>query len=179
MSESKNPNAKQIIETLNKARSGELQAIHQYMIQHCLLDRMDYGKLCAYLKLISIDEMRHAEKFAERIQALGGLPTCEMAGSIVQPQTINEIFALDINMESNTVNNYDEWAEVCNKLGDPGSAGLFNEINKEERIHLKYYSETMEHIQELGNAFLAKYAATDRHTGPIKSFAKLMEKEEF
>lgn len=63
-----------VIEVLNKARSSELQAIHQYMSQHYDLDDMDYGKLASNLKQIAIDEMRHAEALAERVKELGGDP---------------------------------------------------------------------------------------------------------
>jgi bacterioferritin len=51
---------KKVIEVLNKARSMELLAIHQYMNQHYNLDDMDYDDLAAKVKLIAIDEMRHA-----------------------------------------------------------------------------------------------------------------------
>ena len=61
-----------VIEVLNRARAMELQAIHQYMNQHYNLDDMDYGEMAAKMKLIAIDEMRHAEAFAERIKELGG-----------------------------------------------------------------------------------------------------------
>ncbi len=57
-----------VIEVLNKARSMELQAIHQYMNQHYNLDDRDLGELAKNIKLIAIDEMRHAESFAERIK---------------------------------------------------------------------------------------------------------------
>ena len=33
-----------VVEALNKARSMELHAIHQYMNQHYNLDDMDYGR---------------------------------------------------------------------------------------------------------------------------------------
>lgn len=36
-----------VVEALNKARSMELHAIHQYMNQHYNLDDMDYGELAA------------------------------------------------------------------------------------------------------------------------------------
>lgn len=172
-------NKQKIIDALNKARGMELQAIHQYMVQHYILDGLDYGQLCANVKLIAVDEMRHAEKFAERIDALGGEPTCEKAGKIAQPQTVEEIFSFDINMESDTISTYNELAEICSKAGDRASAGLLAAIIKEEDIHLAYYQETAEHIKKLGAAFLAKYAATSKHTGPIKSFVKVMEKEDF
>jgi len=55
---------KNVIEVLNKARSMELLAITQYMNQHYNLDDMDYGELAGKVKLIAIDEMRHAEMFA-------------------------------------------------------------------------------------------------------------------
>ena len=55
-----------VIEVLNKARSMELYAVHQYMNQHYNLDNLDYGEFASKIKLIAIDEMRHAEQFAER-----------------------------------------------------------------------------------------------------------------
>ena len=60
-----------VIEVLNKARSMELYAVHQYMNQHYNLDDLDYGEFASKIKLIAIDEMRHAEQFAERIKELG------------------------------------------------------------------------------------------------------------
>lgn len=174
-----NANTKKVIDALNKARGMELQAISQYMVQHYILDSMDYGQLCAYQKLIAIDEMRHAEKFAERIDALGGDPNCDKAGGITQPQTVKEIYPLDITMESDTVTTYFELAKICEECGDQTSAALFHDIIREEQIHLGYYQDTQKHIEILGDAFLAKYAATSKHSGPIKSFVKVMEKEEF
>lgn len=178
MADIKDPNVQKVIDALNKARAMELQAIHQYMVQHYIMDGLDYGQLCAFIKLIAIDEMRHAEKFAERIDSLGGVPTCEKAGPIAQPQTVEEIYPFDAGLESNTIATYDQLAEICQKCGDNLSAGLFHEIIEQEDIHLSYYKETEEHIKVLGNAFLAKYAATSKHTGPIKSFVKVMKKEE-
>ena len=71
----------QVINVLNKARSMELRAITQYMNQHYGLSEQDYGELAAKIKRISIDEMRHAEMFAERIKDLGGEPNFFGLGS--------------------------------------------------------------------------------------------------
>lgn len=174
-----NEDTQKVIDALNKARGMELQAISQYMVHHYVLDAMDYGQLCAWMKLIAVDEMRHAEKFAERVESLGGKPNCEKAGAIVQPQTIKDIYPFDANMESNTVGVYTELAALCSKCGDNESASLFESIIKDELVHLGYYEDTQKHIDTLGDVFLAKYAATSKHTGPVKSFVKVMEKEEF
>lgn len=76
--EAKRTRTAQVIEVLNRARSMELYSVQQYMIQHYTLDNMDYGEFAGKIKLIAIDEMRHAEQFAERIKELGG-ETCQRA----------------------------------------------------------------------------------------------------
>lgn len=178
---SKKPDAKtqKVIDALNKARSMELQAIHQYMLHHYTLDELDYGQLCAYMKLIAVDEMRHAEKFAERIMALGGEPTCKLAGPVEDKQSASEIYPADAKMEEDTIAAYNQLAKICADCDDAISAAIFEEIIHQEAVHLGYYQETEEHINTLGDSFLAKYAATSKHTGPIKSFVKVMAKEEF
>lgn len=173
------PNVQKVLDALNTARRMETQAIHQYMVQHYTMNDLDLGQLCAYLQLIAIDEMKHCAWFAERIDALAGDPACEMAGSIVQNQTPKDIYTLDIGLESNTIKVYNELAETCHKAGDGISASLFNKVIQQESVHLSYYKETSRHLEKLGDAFLAKYAATSKHTGPIKSFVELMEKEKF
>ena len=81
-----------VVAALNKARSMELHAIHQYMNQHYNLDDKDYGELAMNMKLIAIDEMRHCEMFAERIKELGGEPTSELAAKVVKGQDVKTIF---------------------------------------------------------------------------------------
>lgn len=177
MPEITDPNIQKVLDALNTARKMEMQGIHQYMVQHYLMDDYDLGQLCAFLQLIAVDEMHHAADFAARIDALGGSVACEMAGSIIQGQTVEQIYPYDAELETNTIKTYNELAEICHKAGDGTSAGLFNSIIKEEEIHLAYYKETAHHIKTLGNAFLAKYAGTSKHTGPIKSFVKVQEKD--
>ena len=80
---------KKVIDVLNKARAMELQAIYQYMNQHYNLDDMDYGELAGKMKLIAIDEMRHAETFAERVKELGGEPVTGHDGKIAKGQPVD------------------------------------------------------------------------------------------
>lgn len=179
MADINDPNVKKVIEVLNTARGMELQAISQYMAQHYQLDELDYGKLCAYQKLIAIDEMRHAERFAERVKELGGNPNCDKAGPITQPQTVNEIYPFDIGMEDDTIEKYGKFARLCIECGDVTTAHLFEAVMEEEEVHLGYFEQTERHIKELGAVFLAKYAATSKHSGSVKSFVKVMQQEEF
>jgi bacterioferritin len=162
---------KKVIEVLNKARAMELQAIHQYMNQHYNLDDKDYGDLAAKVKLIAIDEMRHAEMFAERIKELGGEPTGDPAGKIDRGQKVEIIFPFDAGLEDDTMDVYNTFAQVCRESGDSISMKLFETIIDEEQIHYNYFDNVGEHIRTLGSAYLSQIAGTPADTGgPAKGF---------
>ena len=161
-----------VIEVLNKARAMELQAIHQYMNQHYNLDDMDYGELAANLKLIAIDEMRHAEMFAERIKELGGEPTTEKAAKVEREQKIEAIFPFDSALEDDTIAVYNKFQETCRENGDSISFKLFETITDEEQLHFNYFDNVNDHIKNLGASYLARIAGTPADTGaPSKGFA--------
>ena len=124
---------------MNKARSMELQAIHQYLNQHYNLDNMDYGDFALKLKLVGLDEMRHAEKFADRIEELGGQPTVDPAAKAIKGQKVEEVFGFDANLEDNTIATYNEFLAVCRENGDSISVKLFELIIDEEQIHYNYF----------------------------------------
>ena len=154
-----------VLEALNKARSMELFAIHQYMNQHYNVDNMDYGELAAQVKLIAIDEMRHAEQFADRIEDLGGEPTSELAAAVVKGQDIDAVFVFDANLEDDTIATYNQLLHVCRENGDSTSVKLFESIIDEEQEHFTYFDNIKEHIQNLNGAYLAKIAGTPSSTG--------------
>ena len=155
----------QVIEVLNKARSMELQAIHQYLNQHYNLDNMDYGDFALKLKLVGRDEMRHAEKFADRIEELGGQPTVDPAAKAIKGQKVEEAFGFDADLEDNTIATYNAFLAVCRENGDSISAKLFELIIDEEQIHYNYFDNVSQHIKDLGGTFLATIAGTPSSTG--------------
>ncbi|MBG0790464.1 MAG: bacterioferritin [Desulfovibrionaceae bacterium] len=162
---SKDEKKAKIIEVLNKARSMELQAIHQYMNQHYGLDDMDYGELAAKMKLIAIDEMRHAEAFAERIKELGGEPTTEMSKPVEREQGIGVIFSFDAGEEDTTIDAYNQFLLVCRENGDSISVKLFEQIIDDEQEHFNYFDAIGSHIDNLGEAYLSRIAGTPSSTG--------------
>ncbi len=154
-----------VIEVLNQARAMELHAIHQYMNQHYNLDDKDYGELAGKIKLIAIDEMRHAEMFAERIKELGGEPVTEHGHKVQKGQKVEQLFAFDARLEDNTIDVYNGFAGICRENGDSLTMKLFETIIAEEQIHYNYFDNVDEHIQTLGDTFLAKIAGTPSSTG--------------
>jgi bacterioferritin len=143
----------------------ELLAIYQYMNQHYNLDDKDYGELAAKIKLIAIDEMRHAEMFAERVKELGGEPVTAHDGKVAKGQKVNIIFKFDANLEDDTIDVYNQFQLVCRENGDSISMKIFEDIINEEQIHYNYFDNVNDHIENLGDTYLAKIAGTPSSTG--------------
>ena len=161
-----------VIEVLNKARAMELYAISQYMNQHYNLDDKDMGEMAANMKLIAIDEMRHAEMFAERIKELGGEPVTSGDGKVTKGQDVRKIFPFDAALEDATIDAYNQFLMICRESGDNISANLFQAIIDEEQIHYNHFDNVADHIKTLGDTYLARIAGTPSSTGgTTKGFA--------
>lgn len=172
MSADKNSRKAKVVEVLNKGRAMELYAIHQYMNQHYNLDDKDYGELAANMKLIAIDEMRHAEAFAERVKELGGEPTSEKAADVQKKQDVRDIYPFDAETEDKTIDAYNQFIKVCHENGDIVSARLFERVIDDEQAHMTYFENVGQHIATLGDTYLSKVAGTPASTGPAsKGFA--------
>ncbi len=154
---------KTVVNVLNTARSMELYAIHQYMNQHYGLDDDDYGGLASAMKKIAIDEMKHAEAFAERIKDICGdlEPTLEHAAEATKGQEVEEIYPFDVAVEADTLEKYNEFIRICRDNDDSVSATLFEKIIKEEQAHFNYFDDTATHIAKLGGSFLARMTGGD------------------
>ena len=159
-----------VIEVLNKARSMELYAVHQYMNQHYNLDNLDYGEFASKIKLIAIDEMRHAENFAERIKELDGEPVSELSSKITKGQKVADVFPFNVKVEDDTIETYNALLEVCRANGDSVSARLFERILDEEQIHDNYFANMANHIKTLGDTYLSKIAGSDSPEIPSRGF---------
>ena len=144
-----------VIDTLNAARMRELGAVSQYMEQHYELEDQMYEKLADRLKDIGIQEMKHAEKFAERILFLGGVPASKPDVVALKGQTIAEMLDTDIGLEEAAIKMYNDAARVCREEGDNASAELFEEILQQEEGHLDEFQNKAAFVRDLGAAYLA------------------------
>jgi bacterioferritin len=154
-----------ILGVLNQARAMELQAIMQYMNHHYNLDNMDFGDLAAKMKLIAIDEMRHAEMFADRIKELGGEPTVDSAQKPKKGQPITAIFVFDAKLEDDTIDIYNPFLFLSRENGDSLTVKLFETVIDEEQMHFNYFDNVGRHIANLGETYLAQMAGTSSATG--------------
>ena len=150
--------SKKVIDLLNAARSRELSAITQYMAQHYELEDQDFGKLAKKLKEVGIQEMKHAEALAERILFLKGEPTSKPDALTKKGQSIAEMLKTDMALESAAIKMYNEAAVVCAQEKDQISKQLFEKLLGEEEGHFNDFESIKDHLEKMGNAYLATLA---------------------
>jgi bacterioferritin len=121
--------------------------------------------MAAKIKLIAIDEMRHAESFAERIKELGGEPVTSYEGQVEKGQQVQNVFSFDAELEDDTIDVYNQFLLVCRDCGDSISVKIFETIIDEEQTHFNYFDSVNEHIHRLGDIYLARIAGTPSSTG--------------
>jgi bacterioferritin len=81
-----------VIELLNEALKNELTATNQYWLHYRLLDNWGVHKLAKFERSESIDEMKHADRLAERDLLLDGLPKLQALGRLHVCENVEEIF---------------------------------------------------------------------------------------
>jgi bacterioferritin len=147
-----------VIDLLNAARARELAAVQQYMAHHYELEDKGYGKLAKKIKDIAIIEMKHAEKLAERILFLNGVPEYKPDGMPKKGEEIAELLITDREIEAGAVTLYNDAAVVCAAEKDQVSKDLFEELLKDEEGHLDFFENSKGMVDKLGASYIATLA---------------------
>src|SRR6478736_6385140 len=117
-----------VIEFLNGALKNELTAINQYWLHYRMLDHWGIKRLAEFERHESIDEMKHADKLAERILFLDGLPNFQMLGRLHIGANVEEILKADLELELEALGQLKGAIAHCEKVQDYVSRDLFSEI---------------------------------------------------
>ncbi|QNM82514.1 bacterioferritin [Sphingomonas sabuli] len=139
-----------VIEMLNEALKAELTAINQYWLHYRLLDNWGVTKLAAFERAESIDEMKHADKFAERILFLEGLPNFQALGRLRIGENVEEVLKADLEAELEAVAMYKEGVAYCESVRDYVSRDLFAEVLRDEEGHVEKIETQVEMIARMG-----------------------------
>ena len=139
-----------VIELLNEALKAELTAINQYWLHYRMLDNWGVKKLAELERHESIDEMKHADKFSERILFLEGMPNFQALGSLRIGEIVEEILKADLAAEHEAVAMYRNGVAECEKLKDYVSRDLFAAVLKDEEGHVDFIETQFEMIRQMG-----------------------------
>ena len=139
-----------VIELLNEALRNELTAVNQYWLHYRLLDNWGIKRLADFERHESIDEMKHADRLAERILFLDGLPNFQMLGRLRIGETVEEILRADLELEREALDQLKGAIQHCEAVRDYVSRELFVDILENEESHVDTLEQQFVMIQSMG-----------------------------
>jgi bacterioferritin len=152
-----------VIEYLNKGLRSELTAINQYWLHYRILENWGFLDLAKKWKAESIEEMHHADKFAERILFLDGFPNMQVLDPLRIGQNVKEVLTCDLAAEVDARALYQEAATYCHSLKDYVSRDLFEQLMKDEEHHIDFLETQLGLVEKVG---LELYS--QKHMGEMK-----------
>jgi bacterioferritin len=141
-----------VIDFLNEALKNELTAINQYWLHYRMLANWGVTKLADYERHESIDEMKHADRLADRVLYLGGLPNFQMLGRLRVGETVEEILQADLALEHDAIPLLKEAIAHCESVQDFVSRRLFTDILESEEEHVDWLERQFDLIKLMGIA---------------------------
>ncbi len=126
--------AEQLNNLLNAAIAREIGVSIQYMWQHVMAIGMKSPEIKDIFQDIAIQEMKHAEKIAERLFYLGGIPTTKPT-QIKSGGSLEEMIEADLMAENEAIELYLEIIRIADAEKDSTTRLLFEEILGEEEEH--------------------------------------------
>lgn len=139
-----------VIEFLNQALTNELTATNQYWLHYRMLDHWGITRLAQYERKESIEEMQHADRLAERILFLDGLPNFQRIGALRIGDSVTEILAGDLALEQEAIPLLRDAIEHCETVRDYVTRELFREILDNEEEHVDFLEKQQELIEKMG-----------------------------
>jgi bacterioferritin len=139
-----------VIEFLNEALKNELTAISQYWLHYRLLDNWGVTRLAELERHESIDEMKHADKLAERILFLDGLPNFQLLGRLRIGETVEEVLRADLETEMEAIPVLRDAIAHCESVRDYISRDLFAHILDNEENHVDILERQFDMIARMG-----------------------------
>ena len=131
-----------VIDFLNKGIARELQVSIQYMWQSIQVTGLEGEQVKGIFRETALAEMTHAEKLAERLDYLDGVPTTKpdpinVGGSLI------EMLKQDEQNEEEAITLYKQAIQIAAKEGDYTTRRLLEEILAEEENHINKFGKLL------------------------------------
>jgi len=139
--------SEKLLDFLNKVIARELQVSIQYMWQHVQVTGMNGAVVEDIFRKIAIAEMKHAERLAERLDYLDGVPTTTPQPTFVGSSLV-EMLTQDQRDEEEAIELYKEGIQLAAKEGDYTTRRLLEEILADEETHINTFGKLLVGMSE-------------------------------
>ncbi|MFP3026097.1 MAG: bacterioferritin [Wolbachia sp.] len=147
---------KEIVEHLNKLLTNELTSVRQYLLHSAILKNSGINKLAEKMRKELNEELEHANRLAERILLLKGMPNFQDTNKISKYEgkftkdTMQKILEDNSNLEEEGIKGIKEAISVAEKEKDFVSVMLLEGLLKNEEEHLHWIKGQIDLIELMG-----------------------------
>lgn len=131
-----------LIAKLNEDLSNELAAIIQYITYAAQVTGPYRPQLVDFLLKEVPDEQGHAQFLANKVVALGGVPTTK-AAPVASGETNKELLEAVLEAERRAVAGYKERAEQADEFGDVGLKVQLEDMVRDETEHAEQFERIL------------------------------------
>ncbi|WP_439214565.1 bacterioferritin [Duffyella gerundensis] len=139
-----------IIQHLNKLLGNELVAINQYFLHARMFKNWGLMRLNDIEYHESIDEMKHADQYIERILFLEGIPNLQDLGRLRIGEDVEEMLRSDLLLELEGAKDLREAIAYADKVFDYVSRDMMIEILADEEHHIDFIETELDLLQRIG-----------------------------
>lgn len=123
-----------LIDALNEDLAGELQAVIQYLTYSSRVTGPYRPQLVAFMQTEIADELIHAQFLADKVAALGGVPT-STPRPVPDAGTPREMLEAILVAERQAIADYTKRTEQADEYGDKGLVVQLEDIVNDETTH--------------------------------------------
>lgn len=149
-----------ILDALNECLTAELTTVNQYFIHYRMLENWGYKRLAKKKYEESLDSMKHADAFIERILFLGGVPNMQRLNPVRVGEDPVEQHKLDLAAETEAAARLNKGIALAVSKGDNGTRALMERILKSEESGIDWLEAQLHIIEDIGKE---RYLAEQIH----------------